>query len=486
MYKDPDGNKVPVPHGFTVSGAESEKYVNHNVEMRGTWEELTFHSEGDYPWTQNNDGVWQSGNYNVANSTSALESDEFTVGEDGGYLNIEWCISSQARADLLSIEATNIDTGIVKELTKISGTNFGTNYNSLIYTKYNVEFEKGTYLLTIKYSKNSSSNVGLDSGYLKHGAILKYNDTGESTVIIHKYGGFVIYEGEISVANAGAWTEQETWNASINKNQFVWVPVTNLSRIYSETQSKKKISKLWSFNTNNANGREPAILKEAYDDRIRLLLNENCTKDIFYKELITEFSKTIDSIKKYGGFYIGRYETGNILSNTPVVKRLNSELGNVNWYTAYTRMKNISTNKNIHTSMIWGCLWDETLQWFIDTNQRTQTEIAICSDSWGNYIYSDFEYHDGTGIINKSGIKKIPTGSTERNKSNNIYDMAGNIAEWTLEASDNRTSRIMRGGSALYNISNSQNTQPVSYRYNATANSDNYRYGHGCRAFFYI
>ena len=45
------------------------------------------------------------------------------------------------------------------------------------------------------------------------------------------------------------------------------------------------------------------------------------TPDKLYQELQQEFDDTIESIKRYGGFYIGRYETGNISTNEPVVKK---------------------------------------------------------------------------------------------------------------------------------------------------------------------
>ncbi len=45
------------------------------------------------------------------------------------------------------------------------------------------------------------------------------------------------------------------------------------------------------------------------------------TRENFYQELRIEFEETIESIKAYGGFYIGRYETGNISTNEPVVKK---------------------------------------------------------------------------------------------------------------------------------------------------------------------
>ena len=50
----------------------------------------------------------------------------------------------------------------------------------------------------------------------------------------------------------------------------------------------------------------------------------------------------IESVDTYGGFYIGRYETGNLAEspNTkPVVVKGNSSICNVNWYYQYQNSK---------------------------------------------------------------------------------------------------------------------------------------------------
>ena len=154
------------------------------------------------------------------------------------------------------------------------------------------------------------------------------------------------------------------------------------------------------------------------------------------------------SIEKYGGFFIGRYETGNISSNTPVVRRMNTAIVNQNWYTMYSRMRNISSNVNIQTSMIWGNLWDETLQWLVDTGTKTYAEINS-STSWGNYRDATFTYRTNTSgstaTKNKNSNTIIPTGSAEYTKANNIYDLAGNVYDWTIEGNSSNY-RYYRGG----------------------------------------
>ena len=283
--------------------------------------------------------------------------------------------------------------------------------------------------------------------------------------------GFVIYEGEVEAVNPNEWTEEEAWKASLDKNQFVWVPVKNASeRIYEKDETTGKIkARLWDFSStgrkviNNANTdikREAGVISNQGYDNIRYFSNigkkgmgmSGYSKDTFYKELETELIKTMESIEKYGGFYIGRYETGNIGSNIPVVRRMNTDLYNQSWYQAYPKMNNISTKKNIKISMIWGCLWDETLQWLVDTGDKTYSELTD-STTWGNYFNSStFTYKintsGATGTKNNYFAKIIPAGSTEYTKANNIYDLAGNLWDWTLECDPNKPdSRIARGGS---------------------------------------
>ena len=293
--------------------------------------------------------------------------------------------------------------------------------------------------------------VPVPKGYVASGA------DGEHTINT----GFVIYEGTGEVTNDNAWDE------SCTRKQWVWVPVPDVSRIYETDSSGKKKSKLYSFSdtgrTSYSNSNyEPGVLSsydnEKYFARYGL---QGMTKKRFLNELQNEFDETIKSIEKYGGFYIGRYETGNLDSDEPVVQRMNTSIASQNWYTAYTRIKRMSTGTNVRTGMIWGCLWDETLQWLVDSGNKTYAEMKD-STSWGNYKNSTFEYKNTSGSTatkSASNGTRIPSGSTEYSKANNIYDMAGNVYDWTLECYGSGDRRC-RGGSYYYSGSG----DPASYR----------------------
>ena len=145
--------------------------------------------------------------------------------------------------------------------------------------------------------------------------------------------------------------------------------------------------------------------------------------------------------------------------------------------------------------MIWGSLWDETLQWLVDSGAKTSdgTEITyelVGDDStlWGNYYNSTFNYiPEGATEPNPTSKHEgevydmfiIPTGSSEYTKVNNIYDMAGNVYDWTLEV-HSPPARVLRGGCYFYY----GDGNPAAARTDGSpANSiDNY----GCRTLLYI
>ena len=314
--------------------------------------------------------------------------------------------------------------------------------------------------------------VPVPKGFTASGA------AGEHTV----NSGFVIYEG------TGAVTDSNAWDESINRNQFVWVPVKDIDRIYKIDGTIKKKGRLWEYNSEGRTEiNDPFKAYEPYDFvawTYYIIFNKHDLSgyrtENFNKDLNSEYLKTLDSIEKYGGFYIGRYETGELTTQKPVVKRMSTTLGSDKWLNYYLRMKNISDNSNIQTNMIWGSLWDETLQWLIDTGAKTQYEIGKDSNSWGNFYNNEITYldTDGTYKTKKSTDWSvlIPAGSSEYTNANNIYDLTGNAYDWTLERVRNGPS--MRGDSRM-NIN--------AYAANRSSPGIEGKYkDYGARAYFYI
>ncbi len=286
-------------------------------------------------------------------------------------------------------------------------------------------------------------------------------------------------------SNVSDWTqeEQNVFNLQKTHNQYVWVPISNTKDLYGTDGNGKLWGKLYSFSsssrskrnwnyideanniiniTNATNYREPDITKYRTDYDIDLGLNRYLSGQTQYellsKEMEENFYSMIRSIEKYGGFYIGRYETGRLESSQTsqaVVRKMNTNIASVTWYNSFKGCKQLNKdNENIVTSLISGTLWDATLEWLVQSGAKNSNNNTIgysgmtSSASWGNYYNSTFTYIDTSGQeANKgrSSSTRIPSGSSEYTKANNIYDLAGNVWEWTLEAYSTG-SRVCRGG----------------------------------------
>ena len=260
----------------------------------------------------------------------------------------------------------------------------------------------------------------------------------------------------------------------------MWVPIADVKDMYRPTTvgannilyaneyTFSDVNNPYNKNTNSST--EPAYVSNYDRDHTYLKQYlEGINKNEFMQEMREEFAEMLKSVATYGGFYIGRYETGNTQKNNlRVVKgytgtassgSANNRINYITWYDAYKRSRAIRGTAEVKTGLIWGIQWDETLVWLMKTGEKTAAEVISNSTSWGNYSSaSGFTYTttsgvtaDGLGTVargtaTKNGSMIIPTGSTERNKANNIYDLAGNMYEWTMESRGDSIRHIRGGG----------------------------------------
>ena len=285
-----------------------------------------------------------------------------------------------------------------------------------------------------------------------------------------------------------------------SNNEWVWIPVdeTTLATMYTTSEDGKTLTgtevktNLYSSTvtigkdsntktiTRTAPGtigykyREPdlvvggdSISYDAKETNYKTILGKTGTKEELAQLFVDEYKDMIESIKTYGGFYIGRYE----LSEAGVQKN-QPTLTTASWYNLYNACKDtkLQASDKVKTGMIWGCQWDVTMNWLISSGEKTSDEVNKDSSSWGNY-------KDSTGnakvVVTENGTEKNKygeqqnTGSSEYWKANNIYDLAGNCYEWTQEAVSTNY-RADRGGSCREVGSNS----PAFIRYDGDLDSD--------------
>ena len=238
--------------------------------------------------------------------------------------------------------------------------------------------------------------------------------------------GFVIKQG-----NNGALTE--------GINEFVWVPVPKPEEMFTVDNEGNPAGQLYDFSGTSSSKRaysttgyrEPDVVTVYDNDSSNYTNakikdkngNEITTASQFKEQLQEEFNKMKESVERYKGFYIGRYETGNLSQSKAVVQKNNNDIGSQNWYTQYQKSKGIVEGTSAKSTMIWGCQWDACMRWMQNSSNDEVRNFVTNSTGKGNY--------SGT---QEGGNKAIPTGSNESYKVNNIYDMAGNVEDWTIEA----------------------------------------------------
>ena len=219
-----------------------------------------------------------------------------------------------------------------------------------------------------------------------------------------------------------------------NGNEFVWVPAT-----------ESTYAKDTSFPSYN--------IKSTGDDTL--------------PNGITD--ETADVVK-YGGFYIGRYEAGvpenqssidgessstSDVKGVPVSKKDATVWSNINYTNAKANAESMINNEYVQTGLLTGTAWDTVCHWI-----KSDDELKD-SRTYGNYNNSE-----APANVKGYGTKQV-AGYSDKWMVKNIYDLAGNVWEWTSEA--NGSYFIIRGGSYLSDGSDN----PVSFRNNFNASYTN-------------
>ena len=253
--------------------------------------------------------------------------------------------------------------------------------------------------------------------------------------------------------SSGSWNNGLVIQDSYG-NQFVWVPVDG---------SNVKYQKDFTF---------PSAYSASYSNTI--------DGTFIYGDESAQ-------INKYHGFYIARYESSFDYNNgniRPAVIKSHNYTYSTNWsqtrnstyqYYLWNYINAVDAKKysesmsnscnyysNIGTTLITGTQWDTVMTWVKNAG------YAVTNDSyaWGNYSYSDFDYdYPSSGhkysSINSDGL--LNTGATKRNSAKNIYDLAGNLWEWTNETFSDIS--IARGGNCAYYVGYDYGVRfPAAYR----------------------
>ena len=299
-------------------------------------------------------------------------------------------------------------------------------------------------------------------------------------------------------------------------NEYVWVVVPK--SLYNNTKYNSNSAKKPSSSTDYAN------IEYCLQQYTATYRNGTSNSDVYYPDDknvgwfadATAYNNLknsmLKSVYENGGFYVGRYEAGIIENRTSksatnsdgkyTIEGMPAPLSKADAYpytwVTRTQAQNLASNVNSGTktsSLMFGVQWDLVLAFMQNKGNIADSTLTQNSTTIGNYYNSTFDLNRGkyaqygqlgnpwknfdsalgsivvsnetTGKMKKTEQRShsnsilITTGTSEKNKVMNIYDVAGNVWEWTLEKTSYTDDPCTRRGAGF---STTGLDNPVAFR----------------------
>lgn len=314
-------------------------------------------------------------------------------------------------------------------------------------------------------------------------------------------------ENKVNALPIDEETQFESWTT---RNQYVWIPVNKYKFATEFVRKDYRTNKVgpsvdedgnyfplgttdtaWELEVNPVTNM-PLSMKDTTDYKLDGTLN------FISERTLLEAQEMYKSVKEYGGFYIARYEAGidtqrRVTDTKDTLPRglenVHSKMGKIPYtYIPWTWSGGMSsdtygaveisrelypddaTNKTgVISTLIYGAQWNRTLQWLLDTkrlanfsnarpygnffttptvNKTSLNEDTLIWDysasTTGDYVSID---SDTLTWPKSTKTWALSTGALKAANLNNIYDLAGNMAELTMEGIST-SQRAVRGGQA--------------------------------------
>ena len=300
----------------------------------------------------------------------------------------------------------------------------------------------------------------------------------------------------------------------VNGNEYVWVVVPRTTAVYKTTGLGKTTftdadytsieNDLKEYTKTYRNGTGYSDTYAADDKNVGWFADATA-----YNNLKNSMLK---SVYENGGFYVGRYEAG-IATTTGTNRTSKGPTNSDGKYTiegmpapvtkadAYpytyvtrTQAQNLASKVNAGTktsSLMFGVQWDLVLAFMHNKGNIADSTLTSNSTTIGNYNdnlwtikNANAKYSTDYGStftacpnpFKKDADSKIllTTGADSSFSVQNIYDIAGNVYEWTLEKTDRGSLPCAQRGGDFYDTGSGS---PAAKRNNFYTFSTNYSIG---------
>ena len=308
----------------------------------------------------------------------------------------------------------------------------------------------------------------------------------------------IIEEGLVIYLIPDDEVESVKWDGTekTKYDQFVWIPVSNANNMFmcqaktadtmcnlkiegnevicqthktaDTTKSKKMAGRLYATSTGenfnsslttqvyNANSglREPAIVTGTEDGAGKQYDGSSSNNiGLTLDTLQEEYNSAVKKVIQSGGFWVGRYETSGMSSSnsndsTTILsvvagKGTSDGINRRTWYRMYKQQQNYANKKglateentSIQSTMIFGAAYDQIVKYANCASETTPTK----------------------------DYSAVKTGNVPTDCYKNIYDLCGNLNEWTTEA-NSTNNRVNRRGNYSFSASASHRSSnsPIS------------------------
>ena len=240
-------------------------------------------------------------------------------------------------------------------------------------------------------------------------------------------------------------------------NEYVWISCT-VDSSSNKLQYKRTEWGVEKDGTDNSRAIKDELTLKDIDVTYSKTDTDNGINEEISKEIVAQINAEKESIKKYGGYYIGRYEVGKD-NKTAVIKAEQEPYVNIKWSKAYELAKGIGGGEGATTYLCSSYSWDTAINFIQNTTGKNYATSIIGFN--GNWKSQEVKDSSGKVIKPVNTAQRLNTGLTTA--LCNIYDMGGNVGEFTTELNPGTSETVVLRGGAYDNYG------PAGYRWDGVS-----------------